>query len=100
MKDYLFTGAVIAALFAVPIATSAFSKARSTATPSPDWFLQGSAPDPGGRAVVAPGGRVVSTGATGGGLTAACSDDIPKYCAGETGVGIRACLAQHSDQLT
>jgi hypothetical protein len=32
---------------------------------SPEWFLQGSAPDPGGRAIVAPGGKVLSI-ATGG----------------------------------
>jgi hypothetical protein len=31
-------------------------------TQPPDWFLQSSAADPGGRAVVAPGGRVISTG--------------------------------------
>jgi len=34
---------------------------------SPEWFLQGSAPDPGGRAIVAPGGKVLSI-ATGGGV--------------------------------
>jgi sugar lactone lactonase YvrE len=30
---------------------------------SPEWFLQGSAPDPGGRAVVGPGGKVLSIAA-------------------------------------
>ena len=43
---------------------------------SPDWFLQGSAPDPGGRAVVGPGGKVLSTGGGGrrGGAPAQPSD--------------------------
>ena len=33
---------------------------------SPEWFLQGSAADPGGRAVVGPGGKVLSIGAGSG----------------------------------
>ena len=33
---------------------------------SPEWFLQGSAADPGGRAIVGPGGKVLSIGAGSG----------------------------------
>jgi len=34
---------------------------------SPEWFLQGSAPDPGGRAIVGAGGKVLSIAPPGGG---------------------------------
>ena len=51
-------------------ATLAFSQA--TAPERPGWFLQGSAPDPGGRLVVGPGGRVIGAPAGAGrGTTAA-----------------------------
>ncbi len=77
----------------------AFSQAQARGVQSPDWFLQGSAPDPGGRAVVGPGGQVISAGGSGGGLTATCSGDIAKYCPVQKGVGVRACLIQNMDQL-
>ena len=54
----VFAGAARLAL-GIAFAASAFSQAPAQ---SPEWFLQGSTPDPGGRAVVGPGGRVVSTG--------------------------------------
>jgi len=30
----------------------------------------------------------------------ACTDDIAKYCAGQNGLGARACLAQNADKLS
>jgi streptogramin lyase len=79
-------------------ATLAFSQAPSQQPL--DWFLQGSAPDPGGRAVVGPGGRVISTASAAGGLTVTCSDEIAKYCNAANGTGSRACLTQNVDKLS
>jgi sugar lactone lactonase YvrE len=45
---------------------------------SPDWFLQRSTPDPGGRAVVGPGGRVLST--DGAASPAAATSAAPPPC--------------------
>ncbi len=95
MNGHIYTGAAAIALCLVPAAPLVFSQA-----PSPGWFLQGSASDPGGRAVVGPGGRVVSTVSSGGGLAALCSQDISKYCASESGPAARACLAQNSAKLS
>lgn len=58
MTRRIFACAVPLALGMI-LAASAFSQAPPQ---SPEWFLQGSTPDPGGRAVVGPGGRVLSTG--------------------------------------
>ena len=77
-----------------------FSKTPAEATQSPEWFLQGSTPDPTGRAVVGPGGRVISVPSSGGGLAAACSDDIAKFCTGQSGFGARSCLTENSDKLS
>lgn len=100
MNGRIFTGASALAFCIVVNATMAFSQAPVAGTQSPAWFLQPSASDPGGRAVVGPGGRVLSTGGAGGGLTAVCSEDIAKYCAGQTGPGVRACLTQNATSLT
>jgi hypothetical protein len=98
-------GATVALGFA---SMPAFSQTTAPAgTPqSLGWFLAGSAPDPGGRAIVGPGGVVVDpTGGPGarrgayGGFVA-CTDDIAKYCAGQTGFGARSCLMQNSDRLS
>ncbi len=40
--------------------TTFFMLAALAYAQSPEWFLQGSAPDPGGRAIVGPGGKVLS----------------------------------------
>ena len=78
-----------------------FSQSPAGPAQSPEWFLQGSTPDPGGRAVVGPGGRVISTGSpSGGGFMAACSGEVAQYCAGQSGPEARACLAQNSDRLS
>src|SRR6516225_5962597 len=81
-------------------ATLLFSQ-QSAPAQSPEWFLQGSAPDPGGRAIVGPGGRVISTGSpAGGGFLVACSSEVAQYCAGQSGPEARACLVQNSDRLS
>ena len=81
--------------------TVAFSQTPSAKPKSPDWFLAGTAPDPGGRLSVGPGGRVGADPAAGrGGPLAACSADTVKYCTGQSGFGARACLTQNSDQLS
>lgn len=43
------------------VTAPAFSQAHEAGTRPPEWFLQGSARDPGGRLVVGPGGHVTST---------------------------------------
>src|SRR5215469_4983676 len=56
MTTRVFAGVAPLAL-GIVFATSAFSQ---TPAQSPEWSLQASAPDPGGRAIVGPGGRVLS----------------------------------------
>ena len=92
MNGRTLGGVTTLALGIVLAAAPAFSQ-------TPDWFLQASAPDPVGRAVVGPGGHVLSTGGSAGGLQAACSAEIAKFCAGQNGPAARACLAQNADQL-
>lgn len=99
MNGRIFAGAATV-LSIIMTASLAVSQTPAGGTQSPAWFLQGSAPDPGGRAVVEPGGRVISTGGAGGGLTAVCSEDIAKYCSGQNGPGVRPCLIQNSTKLT
>jgi len=41
-----------------------------------------------------------SSGAGGRGGLAACTDDIAKYCAGQTAGAARACLTLHSEKLS
>lgn len=94
---------VAAALHILIAGTLAFSQTEGPgAKPgSPGWFLAGTAPDPGGRLPVGPGGRVkAEPGAGRGGPLAACADDTAKYCAGQSGFGSRACLTQNADKLS
>ncbi|HLK47717.1 MAG TPA: hypothetical protein VKT49_06265 [Bryobacteraceae bacterium] len=58
MSSRVFAGAPPLALGILFAATAS----PQAPTPSPDWFLQASSPDPVGRALVGPGGRVLSTG--------------------------------------
>jgi hypothetical protein len=72
---------------------------------TPGWFLQSSFPDPGGRTIVESGGHVIVSGSGGGTVgrgtaLAACTDDIAKYCLGQTGLAARTCLEQHPDKLS
>jgi sugar lactone lactonase YvrE len=71
MNRGIFSGAGAVALCLVFAATPGEAQ-------SPGWFLQGSAQDPGGRAVVGPGGRVTSTRAGGG--PAAATPGAPPAC--------------------
>jgi sugar lactone lactonase YvrE len=76
---------------------------RAATAKSPGWFLAGSAPDPGGRLAVYPGGRVAADTAGGGGrggFLAACTADAAKYCNGRSGFAARTCLTQNTDKLS
>ncbi len=96
-----FTGAAVIALGMVFTAMPVFSQAPAGAPQSPGWFLQGTAPDPGGRLAVGPGGRVIPAAlGNRGGLLAACAEDSAKFCNGQTGFGARACLAQNTEKLS
>jgi sugar lactone lactonase YvrE len=103
MNRRTFAGAAIA--FSLT-ASPAFSQSEASAgkLKSPDWFLGGSAPDPGGRLSVGPGGRVAADpgGRAGGrgGPMAPCADDTAKLCPGQSGFGARDCLTQNSDKLS
>jgi hypothetical protein len=118
MKGRVFAGVAAVAFGLIFTATLSFSQTQSSQTQGyqtegpgakpglPGWFLGGSAPDPGGRAMVGPGGVVVSTpggrGGRGGGRGGfvACTDDIAKYCAGQMGGAARSCLSQNSSKLS
>jgi sugar lactone lactonase YvrE len=96
-------GGVAAVVLGMVItATLVFSQAKGPE--GPGWFLQGSAPDPGGRLVVGPGGRIVGAPPPAGGGRgvpfAACTEDMAKFCTGQTGLGGRACLQQNTDKLS
>jgi sugar lactone lactonase YvrE len=94
------------AALAIVTVTFGFSQANSSSgkPKSPDWFLAGTAPDPGGRLPVGPGGKVAadSGGRAGGrgGFLAACADDAAKYCAGHSSFEARACLTQNAEKLS
>src|SRR3979409_2452835 len=78
MNGRIFTSAAAMALAMIFTASAAFSQAPAAGPESPGWFLQESAPDPGGRLVVGPGGRVIpATTGPGGGRAA-----IPAPAAG------------------
>ena len=101
MNGRIFIGAAAMALVVVFTATPAFSQAPAGGPQSPGWFLQGTAPDPGGRLAVGPGGRVIPAAlGNRGGLLAACTEDAAKFCNGQTGFGARACLAQNTEKLS
>ena len=95
---------VSAALALIVSAAWAFSQAAAPVDDpsSPAWFLQGSFPDPTGRTMVDPGGHVTVLPRTGGhgGPLAACSEDIGKYCSGQSGFGAMSCLTQNSGKLS
>lgn len=95
---------VSAALALIVSAAWAFSQAAAPVDDpsSPAWFLQGSFPDPTGRTMVDPGGHVTVLPRTGGhgGPLAACSEDIGKYCSGQSGFGVMSCLTQNSGKLS
>jgi DNA-binding beta-propeller fold protein YncE len=102
VKGRNFAGVAAVPLGMVITATLALSQAKGPE--GPGWFLQGSAPDPGGRLVVGPGGRVIGAPAGAGGgrgaPLAACTEEMAKLCTGQTGIGGRACLQQNTDKLS
>src|SRR6266404_689743 len=101
MNLRIFTGAAAMALGIAFTATLAYPQALAGGPQSPGWFLQGTAPDPGGRLAVGPGGRVIPAAlGNRGGLLAACTEDSAKFCNGQTGFGARACLAQNTEKLS
>lgn len=71
MNSRILSGAAFLAAAILTSAAPVFPQSAVAETRSPEWFLQGSAPDPVGRAVVGPDGRVMSTQRPGGGAPAA-----------------------------
>src|SRR5450755_3124222 len=101
MNRRIFTGAAAMALGTLLTAAPIFSQSPAAGPQSPGWFLQGTAPDPGGRLAVGPGGRVIPAAlGNRGGLLAACTEDAAKFCNGQTGFGARACLDQNTEKLS
>jgi hypothetical protein len=106
MRERIFAGIAAVALGTMLTATAAFSQTETPPTQgpaengSPAWYLQGSFPDPAGRTIVDPDGHVTIPARPGGGFMAACTGDIGKYCAGQSGFGARGCLAQNTDKLS
>jgi hypothetical protein len=113
MKRPDFAGIAAAALGMVLCGRPGFPQSQpathgAAAGGSPAWFLQGSFTDPGGRTVVGPDGRVTirEGGDAASGASrrvaalSACSDEIAKYCAGDTAAGARTCLTQNSERLS
>jgi hypothetical protein len=104
MNKRNFAGLAAVALGMIFTAAWAFSQAGEGAgnSPSPGWFLQSSFPDPTGRTMVDANGQVTVLPRAGGhgGPLAACSDDIGKYCSGQSGFGAMSCLTKNNDQLS
>jgi hypothetical protein len=101
MNGRIFIVAAAMALGTAFTATLVFSQAPAGGPQSLGWFLQGTAPDPGGRLAVGPGGRVIPAAlGNRGGLLTACVEDAAKFCNGQTGLGARACLTQNSEKLS
>src|ERR1700677_3692982 len=106
MRERIFAGIAAVAVGTMLTATAAFSQTETPPTQgpaengSPAWYLQGSFPDPAGRTIVDPDGHVTIPARPGGGFMAACTGDIGKYCAGQSGFGGRGCLAHNKDKLS
>ena len=98
MNGNSFVGIVVVVLSTFIAATPVFSQSQS-----PSWTFRAGDRDPGGRAVVGPGGQVLSVPArTGGGQNrlAACTEDLAKYCEGQRGFTATSCLAENSFQIS
>lgn len=70
MNSRILSGAAFLAAGMLIPAARVFPQSAVAETRSPEWFLQASAPDPVGRAVVGPGGQVISSGSPGVGAPA------------------------------
>ena len=67
----------------------------------PGWTLADTQPDTGGRAPVAPGGKVLPPGSSPLSVLAGCSADIDKICQGRSGLySARACLTENKAKLS
>ncbi len=67
----------------------------------PGWTLADTHPDTGGRAPVAPGGKVLPPGSSPRSVLAGCSADIDKMCVGRSGLyAARACLTENKAKLS
>ncbi len=107
MNGRNFTAVGIVAVGIISSAAWAFSQQSQPPgedSQSPAWFLQPSFPDPTGRTMVASDGKVTVLPRTGGGRhgspMAACTEDIGKYCSGQTGFGAMDCLTQNKEKLS
>ncbi len=73
----------------------------SVSAQSPGWIMAGTHPDTGGRAPVAPGGKVLPPGSSPLSVLAGCSGDIDKICQGRSGLySARACLTENKARLS
>src|SRR5216117_1705188 len=75
MNGCNFAGVSAAALSIIITITATLACSQAKGPARPGWFLQGSAPDPGGRLVVGPGGRII--GADGGAIAARPAGAVP-----------------------
>ena len=67
----------------------------------PGWTMADTQPDTGGRAPVAPGGKVLPPGSSPLSVLAGCSADIDKICQGRSGLySARACLTENKAKLS
>ncbi|MES2472567.1 MAG: hypothetical protein V4601_06980 [Pseudomonadota bacterium] len=70
-------------------------------SPAPGWTLADTQPDTGGRAPVAPGGKVLPPGSSPLSVLAGCSGDIDRICQGRSGLySARACLTENKARLS
>jgi len=73
----------------------------SPAMAEPAWTLADTFPDTGGRAPVAPGGKVLPPGSSPLSVLAGCSSDIDRICQGRSGLySARACLTENKARLS
>ena len=81
-------------IFAAALSSTALAQ-------SPGWTLAGTHPDTGGRAPVAPGGKVLPPGSSPLSVLAGCSGDIDRMCVGRSGLyAARACLTENKARLS
>jgi sugar lactone lactonase YvrE len=83
------------------LSLAALLLAATPALAEPGWKLADTHPDTGGRAPVAPGGKVLPPGSSPLSVLAGCSGDIDRICKGRSGLyAARACLTEKKAQLS
>jgi sugar lactone lactonase YvrE len=107
MKGYWVAAVAVAALAVGtqlgPMLTKGQPGAEKPAPQPPKlgFVLTGTHPDTGGRAPVAPGGKVLPPGSPGSGVLANCSGDIDRLCAGHSGLyASRTCLTLNKTRIS